>query len=82
MIIPIQPVQAFPASGVALRVDDGRVDLGNGANFEWALLDANNNIVGGPDRNALTEEQYAAWNTDDSDVAKAVATNLGLVPVV
>ena len=78
MIIPIVPVAAFPTSGTQLRVDDGHVQLGTTASFQWAILDADGNLVGGPSRNSLTTGQYAAWLSEDEWVAQCVATNLGL----
>ena len=80
MTIPIIPVPCFPATATQLRVDDGRVNLGVGANFQWALLDANNALVSGPGRNALSDQQYNSWTGDDLFVAKSVAANLGLTP--
>lgn len=80
MIIPIQPVPAFPKQGTQLLVDDGHVALESGANFQWAILDAEGNIVAGPARNSLTDSQYAAWTSDDEFVARCVAENIGLRP--
>lgn len=64
-----------------LDVSDGHVTLGVGADFQWALLNAAGDIIAGPERCALTADQYNAWGADDSAVAKAVAQNLALVPV-
>ena len=80
MIINIKPVPCFPTTATQLRVDDGQINLGVGANFQWALLDANSNLVAGPGRSPLTDAQYAGWTGDDSYVAGCVATNLGLTP--
>ena len=83
MNISIQPVPCYPAPAVSLKVDDGQVNLGVGANFQWALLDANGNIVAGPERMALTDAQYTAWTGDDAYVANCIAANLpgSIVPV-
>jgi hypothetical protein len=81
MIIQIQPVPCFPKTATQLRIDDGIVDLGKGANFQWALLDADGAIVSGPSRVPLTAEQYEAWGADDGAIATACAANLGLTPV-
>jgi hypothetical protein len=81
MDIAIQEVAAFPAAARTLRVDDGRVELGNTANFQWTLLDYYGNVVSGPGRNTLSAEQYEAWGEDDTEVAHAVAANLGLTPL-
>jgi len=79
MTIEIKPVPAYPATATQLRVDDGHVQLGIGANFQWALLDVDGNIVAGPGRNDLTQNQYDTW-IDDESVAEDVAENLGLIP--
>lgn len=76
---PIQSVPAFNGPAVTLRVDDGHVSLGQGAHFQWALLNANGDIVAGPARSALTDEQYNAWTGDDQHVVASVAVNLGVV---
>ena len=75
----IQPVPAFNGPAVSLRVDDGHVSLGQGAHFQWALLNANDEIVAGPARSPLTDEQYNAWTGDDQYVVDSVAANLGVV---
>ena len=80
MLLSIQPVPAYPNPAVSLRVDDGHVNLGVGADFQWALLDASGALVAGPGRNTLTDAQYNAWTGADSEVLNAVALNLGLTP--
>lgn len=78
MTIPITPVPAYPAAATQIRVDDGHVTLGVGANFQYTLLDASGNAVSAPARNSLTPEQYAAWTGDDEFAAQCVAQNVGL----
>ena len=85
MTIPIQEVFTYPHKSHTLRVDDGQVVLGDstiigGASFQWALLDDTGTVMA-TGRNALTDEQYAAWGEDDSYVARCVAANVGLVPL-
>lgn len=82
MVIPITPVRTYPGTAHSLRVSFGQVELGEGASFQWELLDANGAVVAGPDRVALTDEQYNAWGDDDTDVAYAVAANVGVEPVL
>lgn len=81
MNIPIQPVSTFPGTAVELRVDYGMVELDVGASFQWALLDVNGNVVAGPGRLPLTDQQYLDWAEDDSVVAKAIAANVGVTPI-
>jgi len=80
MKIAIIAVPCFPAPATQLRVDDVHVTLGETANCQFALLDAQDHIVGGPARISLTPEQYAAWTGDDSFVCYCVAENLKLTP--
>jgi hypothetical protein len=82
MIIQIEPREAFPSPATQLRVDDGHVTLGQSANFQYALLDADGNLVSVPARNTLTTEQYEAWTGDDEFVAQCVAENIGLTPII
>ena len=82
MIISIVPVPAYPLEAVSLRVDDGAVTLGVGANFQALLLDASGNPASIPTRIPLTDEQYTAWTGDDLFVAECVAWNMGLTPIV
>ena len=82
MIISIVPVPAYPYTAVSLRVDDGQVVLGVGANFQALLFDADNRPASIPTRVPLTDEQYADWTGDDIYVAKCVAWNMGLTPIV
>ena len=80
MTIQIVPVPCFPKQATQLKVDDVLVNLGVGANTQWALLDDMGAIVSGPGRNSLTDEQYNAWTGDDMFVVTCVAKNLGVTP--
>ena len=80
MNISIKPVPCFPSTATMLVVDDGHVQLGSTANFQWHLLSDDNVVVSGPERCALTQKQYAAWGDDDSDVVRFIAENIGVVP--
>lgn len=82
MTIPIQEVFTFPQKSRTLRVDDGQVDLGVGASFAATLLDDNGIVTVNCGRVRLTDMQYAAWTDDDTEVARMVARNIGLVPIV
>lgn len=79
MITPIQPVPAYPAEAVSIKIDDVHLTLGTAANCQWKLLDAEGNLVSVPSRAALTEEQYAGWGDDDNYFANCIIENLGLV---
>lgn len=80
MILPIVPVPCFRGPAVSLSVDAGIVNLGLGAAFPTALLNAEGDVVAQTGTVALTPEQYAAWGSDDTQVAAALAANLGLTP--
>lgn len=80
MTIDIVPVSSFPAQATKLRVDGGRVLLGEGASFAYQLLTAAGLPASPEGRVDLTPAQYAAWTGDDSFVAECVAENLGLTP--
>lgn len=48
-------------------------------NFEWRLLNEDNEICSPRRRAQLTEEQYTAWGSgDDSYVCECIAENVGL----
>jgi len=81
MTIPIQEVFTYPKKSHTLRVDEGQVELNSGASFSAALLNDDGAVTQRLGRVALTDIQYANWGTDDTAVAKAIATNLGLVPL-
>lgn len=80
MNIPIQQVFTFPRKSSTLRVDDGQVELGVGASFGAALLDDNGTVTVSCGRVRLTDAQYASWLSNDEEIARMVAENLGLVP--
>ena len=80
MTIDIVPVSSFPAQATQLRVDGGRVLLGQGASFAYQLLTASGAPASVEARAELTPAQYAAWTGDDTFVAEAIAQNLGLTP--
>jgi len=80
MIIPIVPVAAYPNPATQLRVDDGLVQFNVTINCQYALLDADGNLVSSPARASLTSGQYADWTSDDVYVANCIAQNLGLTP--
>ncbi len=80
MTIAIVPLNTWPTQATQLQVDDGHVTLGVGANFQYALLDANGALVSAPARNTLTDEQYASWTGSDEAVCAFVAQNVGLTP--
>jgi hypothetical protein len=82
MTIAIEPVPAFPSEATQLRVDDGHVIFNQSINCQYALLDADGNLVSVPKRNTLTTEQYEAWTGDDEFVAQCVAENIGLTPII
>ncbi len=82
MTIDIEPTDAFNGPATQLRVNDGHVHLGHGADFQYALLNAAGETVAPVARNALTPEQYAGWVGDDVYVVNCVAANLGLTPIV
>ena len=81
MKINITPIPAFPAEATQLLVDDGYINLGYGANFQYVLLDANNSIVCPPARVDLTQMQYDQWTGDDVFVCLCVSENLGIEPL-
>lgn len=80
MITPIIPVSAFPNQATHLCVSDGHVTLGEGANFQYVLLDISGNLVSQPARKSLTASQYNGWVGDDAYVCTGIANNLGLTP--
>lgn len=50
-------------------------------NFEWRLLNADNEVCSTRKRAELTPAQYAAWGADDDAyVCECIATNVGLTP--
>jgi hypothetical protein len=55
------------------------LDLFKTASFVASLLDANGNVIDNKFIN-LTNEQYLAWQNDDTYIVNLVATILGVVP--
>lgn len=78
MTTPIVPIAAYPSQATHLRIDDGRITLGQGAEFQYRLLDISGNLVFVPSRKSLTSLQYAGWVGDDAYVCTGIAANLGL----
>lgn len=91
MKIAIKPVQSFvsnkglmTASQVDVKVTNYELGVGARCGYELQWLDPAN-PKGAPVSIAagqvdLKPEQFAAWSTDDSVVAKAVLANIGLTP--
>lgn len=81
MIIQIQPVPAFPNSGVQLDVHNGNVILGDTASFLYTVLDVSGDPVSVSRRVSMTTGQYENWVGGDEYVCACIAENVGLVPI-
>ena len=65
---------------VSFTVICHNINLFNDATFKVDSLDADGNIVN-RQYLTMTQEQYLAWNNDDSYVINFVATTLGYIKV-
>lgn len=82
MKVPVQEVFTWPKKSTVLLVNEGQVELGEGASFKATLMDDQDRVTVNCGRVRLTTEQYATWLQNDEQVGRWVAENLGLVPVV
>lgn len=81
MILGIQPVPAYPSSGVYMKLEEGRIELESTASFLYTVLDTGANPVSLSRRVSLTLDQYNGWTGADTYVAANIAVNAGLTPI-
>lgn len=81
MMLGIQPIAAYPNSGVYVWINDGRIELNIGVSFAHTLIDVSGNPVSLTRREILQSTSYNTWTGADTYVAAAIATQVGLTPL-
>jgi len=81
MMLGIQPVAAYPRSGLYLWVNDGRIELEVGVSFAHTLIDVSGNPVSLTRREIVQSSTYSSWTGADTYIAASIATQVGLTPL-